>query len=116
MSLYEYFKNEENMNQVKELLKYVFIKTEEKKDTYISDNLFKGTKIYATGKFANYKKEEIKKVLEDLGAEFANGYAKSLNYLIVGSIEGSSKEEKAKKDGIPVLTEQQFNEMIGRIN
>jgi DNA ligase (NAD+) len=103
------------MNLFKELLELVTIKQEDKKEVIVSDNPFKGTKVYATGKFANYKKEQIKKVLEDLGAEFASGYAKSLNYLIVGSIEGSSKEDKAKKDGVKILSEAKFNEMIGRI-
>jgi DNA ligase (NAD+) len=112
-AVYEYFNNESNMSQVKELLEYVSVKQEgEKKTTVVSDNPFKGAKVYATGKFANYKKEDIKKVLEDLGAEFAGGYAKSLNYLIVGSIEGSSKEDKAKKDGVPILSEEEFIKMI----
>jgi DNA ligase (NAD+) len=103
-----------NADIIDELNNIVSIVIEEKKEIAVSDNPFKGTKVYATGKFANYKKEEIKKVLESLGAEFASGYAKSLNYLIVGSIEGSSKEAKAKKDGIHIITEKEFMNMIMR--
>lgn len=113
-NIYEYFQNEENMNQVLELLKHVIIKMEEKKTVVNLDSIFTGTKVYATGTFANFKKDEIQKLLESLGAEFAGGYAKSLNYLIVGSVKGSSKEDKAKKDGVPVLTEDEFLKMIGR--
>jgi DNA ligase (NAD+) len=113
-SVYEYFKNEDNMNQVKELLQYVTIMQDKPKEIANSKSPFSGTKVYATGTFAIFKKEEIQKLLESLGAEFASGYAKSLSYLIVGSIKGSSKEDKAKKDGVPILTEEQFLKMIGR--
>ena len=88
-----------------------FIK-EEKIEKVLSDNPFNGKRVYATGTFSGYKKEEIKQVLEGLGAEFASGYAKSLDMLIVGSVKGSSKVGKAEKDGIPVITEDEFNEMI----
>jgi chaperonin GroEL len=49
---------------------------------------------------------------ESLGAEFTSGYAKSLDYLIVGSVKGSSKEDKAKKDGVKIMTENEFKEAI----
>ena len=88
-----------------------FIKPEEKQ-VVTNNNPFNGKKVYATGSFANYKKEEIKQVLESLGATFASGYAKSLDYLIEGSLKSSSKVDKAKKDGIPVMTEEEFIEMI----
>ena len=78
----------------------------------LTDSPFMNKKVYATGTFLGYKKEEIKKVLEGLGAEFASGYAKSLDYLVVGSVKGSSKVGKAEKDGIPVITEDEFNTMI----
>ena len=96
------------------LLNYIQFKNEEKKEMInVSDNPFKGTKCYATGSFSNFKKEEIKAVLEGLGAEFASGYAKSLTYLIEGSLKSSSKVDKAKKDGIPVISEDEFLAMIG---
>ena len=49
-----------------------------------------------------------------MGAEFTSGYAKSLDYLVVGSVKGSSKEDKARKDGIKILQEDEFLKMIGR--
>lgn len=91
------------------------IKEVKKEVVNVSDNPFKGSKCYATGSFANYKKEEIKAVLEGLGAEFAGGYAKSLTYLIEGSLKSSSKVDKAKKDGIPVISEEEFMKMIGKV-
>jgi len=79
----------------------------------VHSNPFTGKKVYATGSFANYKKDQLKELLEGLGAEFASGYAKSLDYLIVGSLKGSGKVDKAVTDGVPVLQEDQFLKMIG---
>ncbi len=47
-----------------------------------------------------------------MGAEFTSGYAKSLDYLIVGSLKGSGKVDKAIADGIPVLQEDEFMNML----
>jgi DNA ligase (NAD+) len=84
----------------------------QKKQQVVTDSIFCGKKVYATGSFANYKKEEIVTLLESLGAVYMSGYAKSLDYLIVGSLKGSGKEDKAKKDGIKILTEDEFRSMI----
>lgn len=103
----------DNFDQIEKLISYLNIKQPEKKDISITDNPFSGKKIYGTGTFANYKKDELKWLLEHMGAEFTSGYAKSLDYLIVGSVKGSSKEDKAKKDGVKILTEDEFLKMIG---
>jgi DNA ligase (NAD+) len=119
-AIYDHFKNLSNHNEILDLLTEITIKkpeiSREEILKGIKDNPFKGTKVYATGTFANYKKDEIQKYLESLGAEFAAGYAKSLNYLIVGSVKGSGKEAKAKADGIPILQENEFMEMIKKID
>jgi len=113
-SIIEHFKKEENIKIIQRLKKYELkLETEKiEKSENIIDNQFSGKKIYATGTFANYKKEEIQSLLESLGAEFASGYAKSLDYLIVGSLKGSSKEDKAKKDGVKILSENEFIKML----
>ena len=82
------------------------------------DGIFAGKKAYGTGTFANFKKEELKATLEGLGCEFGTGYTKSLDYLIVGSVKGSSKVDKANADiakgsKIQIIFEDEFMKMIG---
>ena len=112
-SLHKWY-NDENEKKMWIKLTYTleFTKEEIKVEVVNKDNLFNGKKIYCTGTFANYKKEELKLLLEGLGAEFTKGYAKSLDYLVVGSVKGSSKVDKAIKDGIYVLSEDEFIKMI----
>ena len=109
-----YFMDNANWIQVSELLKHIEIIKEEKKEVINVDSPLSGKKLYCTGTFESYKKEELKNIVQELGGEFASGYAKSLDYLVVGKLKGSSKEAKALKDGIKVLGEDEFLEMVGK--
>lgn len=111
-NVYNYFKNPDNIEIVNRLLQYVTIVQEKKTELANTESIFLGKKLYCTGSFASYKKNELQKIIEDLGGEFGSGYAKNLDYLVVGSLKGSSKEDKARKDNVPILTEEQFLEMI----
>ena len=118
-NVYSYFMDNDNWIQVSELLKYIEIIKEEKKEVLNVDSVFSGKKAYGTGVFFNFKKEELKAVLEGLGCEFGTGYTKSLDYLIVGSVKGSSKVDKANADiakgsKIQIVYEDEFMKMIGR--
>ena len=111
-NVYNYFQNDTNYMLLIMLLGYLDIK-KEVKEVKNMEGVLTGHKLYCTGTFASYKKEELKVIIQSLGGEFANGYAKSLDYLVVGKLKGSSKEAKALKDGIAVLSEDEFLEMIG---
>lgn len=93
------------------LFSLLTIKTEEKVELN-SDLKLNGLKIYCTGKFANYDKKQLEEIVTKNGGTYANGYSKKLDYLVIGSIKSSSKEKTAIKDGIAVLTEQQFTDII----
>jgi DNA ligase (NAD+) len=110
-SIVEYFKNIDNCNTIVSLLN--FIRFNDITLSVESNSPFSGKKVYCTGSFASHKKEELQNILESLGAEFASGYAKSLDYLIVGSLKGSGKVDKALKDGVPVMQEDEFLKIIG---
>ena len=112
-SILHYFDDPFNYTTVLRLLEYIKIKQEEKLQPITTNSFFNGKKVYCTGTFASYKKEELQNILESLGAEFASGYAKSLDYLIVGSLKGSGKVDKALKDGVPVMQEDEFLKIIG---
>jgi DNA ligase (NAD+) len=110
-SIYKWFNDKNNLEMLSYLtqMELTFI---EDKPKEITQGIFTGKSLYATGTFANYKKNELKEIIESNGGIFANGYSKSLSYLVVGSVKGSSKEDKAKKDGITILTEDEFLQII----
>jgi len=79
-SVYNYFQDEENMRMFLELLEIVDIKAVEKKEISNTNNPFALKKVYCTGTFASYKKDELKAILEGLGAEL---HLVMLNHLII---------------------------------
>jgi len=113
-NVYSYFMDNDNWIQVSELLKHIEIIKEEKKEVSNVDSVLNGLKLYCSGTFESYKKEELKNIVESLGGEFASGFTKTLDYLVIGKLKGSSKEAKALSAGIKVLQEDEFLSMIGR--
>ena len=107
-----YFSNEDNINFLKNLIDNIGIHFEEKEEVKLSSNKFKDKLIYCTGTFANYKKNELKQLVEENGGTFANGFSTKLDFLVVGSKKGSSKEQKAKDKGISVIQEEDFIKMV----
>ena len=85
---------------------------EEEKIELNEDQKFKNLKIYCTGKFANFNKKQLEDIVKKNGGIYANGYNKKLDYLVVGSLKSSTKEKMAKDDGIKILSEDEFINII----
>lgn len=111
----EWFHNGENMELWKTLQKeFNFEKREGKimkNENRTNNNPFTGCTIVATGKLENFTRDGINSKIISLGAVAGSSVTKKTNYLICGEKPGS-KLAKAKELGIPVLTEQEFLEMI----
>lgn len=89
-----------------------FIIHEKEQHTMNNNSVFQGKKIVATGKLEGYTRTEIQDKILSLGATPQSAVSKNTDYLIVGERAGS-KLEKAQQLGIPVLTEEEFERMIG---
>ena len=77
-------------------------------------NILFGKKVYPTGKFS-LNKAELKQQLQGLGAIIASGYAKSLDYLICGGdCSKSGKVDKAKSDGVKIITEDEILKLLNK--
>ena len=110
-SIIEYFKNEDNIKIINEL-KSIGVNT-----TYLgsinvikSDSIFFNKTIVLTGTLSK-PREEIKQLLESLGANITESVTKKTDYLVVGDNPGS-KYIKAKELNIEILDEEQLNKLI----
>lgn len=110
-SIYSYFHNLDNLNLINEL-KNIGLNTMylNNKSEY-KETAFKNKNVLVTGTLSNYKREEVKELLDNLGANVVSSVSKNLDYLIVGS-EPGSKLEKAQKLGITILNEEQFLDLL----
>jgi DNA ligase (NAD+) len=73
---------------------------------------FNGLNIIISGTFENFSRETIKELIEQNGGKNVSSISKKTNYLIAGENIGPSKLEKAKKLGIPIISEDDFKKML----
>jgi DNA ligase (NAD+) len=66
-----------------------------------------------TGTLARFSREEIEGLIKKLGGKATGSVSKKTDYVIAGDKAGS-KLEKARQLGVPVLTEEAFEKLIGR--
>lgn len=80
------------------------------KQNKIKDNPFKGKTIVLTGSMSQ-PRQDIKLMLEELGAKVTNSVSKKTDMVIYGDDAGS-KYDKALSLGIDTLNEEQMQEML----
>ncbi|HIY12890.1 MAG TPA: NAD-dependent DNA ligase LigA [Candidatus Agathobaculum merdipullorum] len=74
-------------------------------------DLLAGKTIVATGSLTLYTRKEINDLIESLGGKASGSVSKKTSYVVAGENAGS-KLQKAAELGIPVLTEEEFKNMI----
>ncbi len=111
-NIYDYFRKPENralLEKLKELgiNQYSYAKAE-KADGGLADKKF-----VVTGKFDNYSREEIVALIENSGGTAAGSVSKKTDFVIAGENAGS-KLTKAQSLGIPVISLDDFLNMINQ--
>ena len=110
-SIHRYFRDEKNREFV-ERLRAAGLKMEmEERDAPVSDALA-GKAIVISGVFSQHSREEYKSIIERHGGRNAGSISSKTSFVLAGENMGPSKLEKARKLGVPVVSEQEFLEMI----
>jgi DNA ligase (NAD+) len=71
-----------------------------------------GKTLVVTGTLQKYKREEIESLIAQYGGHAASSVSKKTDYLVAGEKAGS-KLDKARALGVPVITEAEFDKLIG---
>lgn len=77
----------------------------------ITDTRFSGMTFVLTGALTMFTREEATEKIELYGGKASGSVSKKTTYVVVGENAGS-KERKARELGIPILSEQEFMEML----
>lgn len=75
------------------------------------DDRFAGKTIVLTGALSRFTRDEAGAIIESFGGKAAGSVSKKTSFVVAGENAGS-KLSKARELGIPVLTEDEFAEMI----
>lgn len=107
-SAFDFFQSESARELIADL-KSFGVNTESK--TVINDNRFEGMTFVLTGTLPTYKRSEASKIIESFGGKTSSSVSKKTSYVLSGESSGT-KLDKANQLGIPVIDENEFNEMI----
>lgn len=114
-NLFDFFQSEEGRRVVRELrdagLDMALAPLSEEESNAVKP--LDGKTICVTGTLVNYDRVGIKETIERFGGKASSSVSKKTTYLLVGSEPGDTKVNKAKELGTPVITEEEFNAMIG---
>ena len=108
-SIIDFFSLESN-HAIINRLKKVGLQFEIQESEETTDKL-KGLSFVVSGKF-NVDRSELKKMIEDNGGKNMSSLSKKTSYLIVGESMGPSKKEKAEKENIKMISEDEFYELL----
>jgi len=110
-SVNDYFVNTENLNQVNALLDCITIS--KPIQTTISNKL-EGKIFVITGDVNHFtNRKELQSKIEEFGGKCSGSVSAKTSYLINNdNTSGSSKNKSAKALNVPIITEEQFIEMI----
>ncbi len=107
----EYFSVEKHRKEFQNLLRELTIPKESAEE---GKQIFDGIQFVITGSvnhFAN--RNEVKEVIESKGGKVTGSVTSKTNYLINNDTAStSSKNKKAKELGIPIISEEEFLEML----
>ena len=107
-NIYEWFHQEQSKHMV-EKLRAAGVNFESKR--VISDTRFAGKIFVLTGALSKFTREEATEKIELFGGKASGSVSKKTSFVVVGENAGS-KERKARELGIPILSEDEFLEMI----
>ena len=107
-NIYQWFRQEQSAHMV-ERLRQAGVNFESKR--VIIDARFAGKTFVLTGALSKFTREEATEKIELLGGKASGSVSKKTSFVVVGENAGS-KERKARELGIPILTEDEFLEMI----
>lgn len=107
----DYFAEEKHRELYRKLLKEVEIPQEEGK---AQEQIFEGKNFVITGSVNHFSNRgEIKELIESKGGKVTGSVTSKTNYLINNDIEStSSKNKKARELGIPIISEEDFLQML----
>ena len=107
-NIVQWFSQEQSRHMI-ERLRDAGVNFESKR--VLSDARFAGMTFVLTGALSKFTREEATEKIELLGGKASGSVSRKTTYVVVGENAGS-KERKARELGIPILSEDDFLEMI----
>lgn len=109
-ALVAYFADKEHMKEIEALLG-VGVKPQAPKTIKRTDHAFSSKTFVLTGSLQDYTRQEATDLIKERGGKVTGSVSSNTDYVLAGDKAGS-KLDKAKKLGIKILSEQEFQKML----
>ena len=114
-SIIEFSQNSENVEIINSLKSHNIQFEIDDSNKNVSSILV-GKSFVISGVFANFSRDELKKLIESNGGKISSSISSKTTYLIAGSNMGPSKKEKAEKLNIKIISETELSNLISGQN
>lgn len=111
-SVIQYFQNPINQALISRL-KQSGLRFEIEESNVETSNKLDGKAFVVSGVFSVYSRDQIKQEIENNGGRNVGSISKKTDFVLAGENMGPSKLKKAEDLGIPIISENDFIEMIG---
>jgi DNA ligase (NAD+) len=111
-SIHQYFNDEKNKKLIERLkIAGIRFQRDQNNKSRISDTL-SGKNFVISGTFRAHSRDELKNLIEQHGGKNLSSVTGSTHFILAGDDMGPAKREKARKLGVPIITEDEFMRMI----
>ncbi|MEL6812223.1 MAG: NAD-dependent DNA ligase LigA [Bacteroidota bacterium] len=111
-SVIQFFASEETKETIERLKNYgVQLQISEEQLANQTDTLL-GNTFVVSGVFEKVSRTELKKLIEDNGGKVSGSISGKTSFVVAGDNMGPSKRTKAESLGIPIISEDDFLQMI----
>lgn len=110
-SVVGYFLDKENLSIIQRLKEKGLQFSLDNPSKILSSKL-EGQSIVISGVFNHYSRDEMKQLVEMHGGKVVGSISAKTSYILAGENMGPSKQEKAEKLKIPIITEEQFLKIV----
>lgn len=112
-SIIAYFNNVENLEIVVRLRNAGLHFALTEAETATVSTVLDGKSIVVSGVFS-ISRDDMKKLIEQYGGKNVSSISKNTSYVLAGEKMGPEKRKKAENLGVPIISETEFYEMIGK--
>ncbi|WOC39292.1 helix-hairpin-helix domain-containing protein [Polaribacter sp. HL-MS24] len=109
-SVVDFFSSEANLQMVSRLILYGLQLTEEalsKQTTKVE-----GLRFVVSGVFETVSRDELKALIDSNGGKVVSSISAKTSYVVAGANMGPSKRTKAESLNVPIISEQEFLELL----
>ncbi|MEQ9422934.1 MAG: NAD-dependent DNA ligase LigA [Cyclobacteriaceae bacterium] len=113
ISLQQFFESEKNREFIDRLKATGLQMAVDKSGDIADSNILEGKTFVISGVFTNHSRDELKEMIKKNGGKNVSSVSAKLDYLVAGDNMGPSKLEKANKFGVKIISESEFETLLG---